>query len=165
MIAAWLSQPVWIRMARFTYLCTGSLLDPKSIVVASGGFSNRARPSKTRSPTPSPADSHVDPWSTFFFFFTLVTGPRRSLSLKLSDTKVYEPQIQARLGNHNTTILVNRGGFADQATQFKSWFCFLRCGVGAMVKLKGKDLRRRDHQFLSPEPSRFRAKRDQIKWF
>ena len=24
----------------------------------------------------------------FFFFFTLVTGPRRSLSLKLSDTKV-----------------------------------------------------------------------------
>ena len=26
-----------------------------------------------------------------FFFFTLVTGPRRSLSLKLSDTKVYKP--------------------------------------------------------------------------
>ena len=26
----------------------------------------------------------------FFFFFTLVTGPRRSLSLKLSDTRVYE---------------------------------------------------------------------------
>jgi len=25
------------------------------------------------------------------FFFTLVTGPRRSLSRKLSDTKVYEP--------------------------------------------------------------------------
>ena len=33
-----------------------------------------------------------------FFFFTLVTGPRRSLSLKLSDTRVYEPQIRARLG-------------------------------------------------------------------
>jgi len=31
-------------------------------------------------------------------FFPLVTGPRRSLSLKLSDTRVYEPQIQARLG-------------------------------------------------------------------
>ena len=29
----------------------------------------------------------------FFFFFTLVTGPRRSLSLQLSDTKVYEPQL------------------------------------------------------------------------
>jgi len=34
----------------------------------------------------------------FFFFVTLVTGPRRSLSLKLSDTRVYEPQIRARLG-------------------------------------------------------------------
>ena len=34
----------------------------------------------------------------FFFFFTLVTGPRRSLNLKLSDTRVYEPQIIARLG-------------------------------------------------------------------
>ena len=29
-----------------------------------------------------------------FFFFTLVTGPRRSLSLKLSDTRVCEPQIR-----------------------------------------------------------------------
>ena len=34
----------------------------------------------------------------FFFFVTLVTGPRRSLSLKLSDTRVYEPQIRALLG-------------------------------------------------------------------
>ena len=34
----------------------------------------------------------------FFFFFTLVTGPIRSLSLKLSDTRVYEPQTRARLG-------------------------------------------------------------------
>ena len=34
----------------------------------------------------------------FFFFFTRVTGPRRSLSLKLSDTRVYAPQILARLG-------------------------------------------------------------------
>jgi len=33
-----------------------------------------------------------------FFFFTLVTGPRRSWNLKLSDTRVYEPQIRARLG-------------------------------------------------------------------
>jgi len=37
----------------------------------------------------------------FFFFFTLVTGPRRSVRLTLSDTRVYEPQIRARLG---TTI-------------------------------------------------------------
>ena len=34
--------------------------------------------------------------STPFFFFTLVTGPRRSLRLKLSDTRVYEPQIRAQ---------------------------------------------------------------------
>jgi len=27
-----------------------------------------------------------------FFFFTLVAGPGRSFSLKLSDTRVYEPQ-------------------------------------------------------------------------
>jgi len=33
-----------------------------------------------------------------FFVFTLVTGPRRSLSLKLSDARVYEPQLRARLG-------------------------------------------------------------------
>ena len=29
-------------------------------------------------------------------FFTLVTGPRMSLSLKLIDTRVYEPQIRSR---------------------------------------------------------------------
>ena len=32
------------------------------------------------------------------FFFTLVTGPSRSSSLKLSDARVYEPEIRARLG-------------------------------------------------------------------
>ena len=32
-----------------------------------------------------------------FFFFTLFTGRRRSLGLKLSDTRVYEPQIRARI--------------------------------------------------------------------
>ena len=36
--------------------------------------------------------------STLVFFFTLVAGHRRSLSLKLSDTRVYAPQIPARLG-------------------------------------------------------------------
>ena len=33
---------------------------------------------------------------THFFFFTLVTRPRRSLRLELSDTRGYAPQIQAR---------------------------------------------------------------------
>ena len=39
---------------------------------------------------------HVE--NDIFFFFTLFTGPRRSLSLKLRDTRVYEPQMRARLG-------------------------------------------------------------------
>ena len=34
----------------------------------------------------------------FFFFFTLGTGPRRCLSLKLSDRRFYEPQIRTHLG-------------------------------------------------------------------
>ena len=35
----------------------------------------------------------------FFFFFTLDTGPRRALRLKLSDTRVHEPEIRTRLGS------------------------------------------------------------------
>ena len=34
----------------------------------------------------------------YFFFFTLFTGPRSSMSLKLGDESVQEPDIQARLG-------------------------------------------------------------------
>jgi len=50
---------------------------------------------------PDPATTPA-PWASrplkstevfFFFFFTLGTGPRRPLSLKLSETRVYEPQI------------------------------------------------------------------------
>ena len=40
-----------------------------------------------------------------FFVFTLFTGPIRSLSLKLSDTRVYEPQIRARLGTTGGTLV------------------------------------------------------------
>ena len=61
------------------------------------------RPFSRRRTTPPPA--RLSPLSSArvlkplcFFFFTLVTGPRRSLSLQLSDTRVYEPQIRARLG-------------------------------------------------------------------
>jgi len=38
-----------------------------------------------------------DKTQVFFFVFTLVSGPRRSLSLKLSDARVYELQIRAHL--------------------------------------------------------------------
>ena len=40
----------------------------------------------------------------FFFFFTLVTGPRSSLSLKLSDTRVYAPQRTSPPRNHCTFL-------------------------------------------------------------
>ena len=43
----------------------------------------------------------LDVGNSFFFFFTLVTGPRRSLSRKLCDTRVFEPQIRARLVDLN----------------------------------------------------------------
>ena len=45
-----------------------------------------------------PSCRHRRPSRRLLFFFTLVTGPRRSLSLKLSDTRVYAPQMRARLG-------------------------------------------------------------------
>ena len=58
-----------------------------------------------------------------FFFFTLVTGSRRSLSLKLSDTRVYEPQIRARLG---TTIHICEVGvlklFRSRHKQLRVFF-------------------------------------------
>ena len=34
------------------------------------------------------------------FFFTLVIGPRRALGLKLSDTRVYEPEIRTAIASH-----------------------------------------------------------------
>jgi len=51
----------------------------------------------------------------FFFFLTLVTGPRRSLRLKLSDTRVYEPQTRtstfnALSGHLHVLIEKNRSG-------------------------------------------------------
>ena len=48
--------------------------------------------------------------NAFFCFFTLVTGPRMSLSLKLSDTRVHGPYIRVRLGNHNTPIQIMQQG-------------------------------------------------------
>jgi len=55
-------------------------------------------------PNPVPGGGRV-----LLFFFTLVTGARRSLSLKLSDTRVYEPQIRARLGGGRVRRASQRG--------------------------------------------------------
>ena len=43
---------------------------------------------------------------SILFFFILVTGPRRSLSLKLSATRVYAPQIRGPLDYLTTTSCI-----------------------------------------------------------
>ena len=52
----------------------------------------------------------VGVWGASSLFLTLVTGPNRSLALKLSDTRVYKPQIRARLGTtaHFCKVSVQR---------------------------------------------------------
>jgi len=59
---------------------------------------NRERCDKTLEKYCCPGEKGMwnahSPVTTVFFFFTLVTGPRRSLGLQLSDTRVYEPQIR-----------------------------------------------------------------------
>jgi len=53
---------------------------------------------ETWNPKPEPETQPLRPSTLFSFFVSLVTGPRRSLSLKLSDTRVYAPQVRAHLG-------------------------------------------------------------------
>ena len=63
----------------------------------------------------------------FVFFFTLVTGPRRSLNLGLSDTRVYRPQKRARLGAGKTLPTQIRGCEMDLGT--------LQCCRGLLGRL------------------------------
>ena len=53
--------------------------------------------------------------SFFFFFFTRVTGPRRSLSLKMSDTRVYQPPPTNHLLAHSITIPRSHSHQSDAA--------------------------------------------------
>jgi len=53
---------------------------------------------KTRTEPPVRVSS--TPTAAGFLFFTLVTGPRRSLSQKPSDARVYQPQIRAGFAAH-----------------------------------------------------------------
>ena len=64
--------------------------------LASGALATES--SSSHSFTIRRACFRVEGLGFLLFFFTLVTGPRRSLRLKLSDARVYEPQIRARLG-------------------------------------------------------------------
>ena len=67
-----------------------------------------------------PRRDRRSPAGLLLFFFTLVTGPRRSLSLKLSDTRVYEPQIRALLGTAGLLPLrtTTNLGFVHPSTIF-----------------------------------------------
>ena len=56
-----------------------------------------------------------------FFFFTLVTGPRRSFSLKLSDTRVYEPQIPPNVPSLSIARRAHRVSSPPFAGTKKSW--------------------------------------------
>jgi len=68
--------------------------------MAKGRFSGRSNVGKSsliNALTTAAAQKEGALVSKVFFFFTLVTGPSRSLSLKLSDTRVYGPQTRGRL--------------------------------------------------------------------
>ena len=60
-------------------------------------------------PEIGPRSTSPTPGIFFFFFFALVTGPKRSLSLDLGDTRIFEPQIRACLGTtahfYNVVVL------------------------------------------------------------
>ena len=66
-----------------------------------------------------------------FVFFTLVTGSRRSFSLNLSDTKVYEPQIRDHLG---TTVHSCRSFVVKQMEVAREGGAFTEPEVGGGVR-------------------------------
>ena len=76
----------------------------------------------------------------FFFFFTLVTGPRRSVRRKLSGTRVYEPQIRARLGTttHFCEVVVLK----------------FRCGSRRLLRKRGALQTARSHLQRHQRPHR-----------
>ena len=82
------------------------------------------------------------------FFFTLVTGPRRSLSLKLSDTRVYEPQLRARLGTtaHFCRVVVRK----LRGVPNWCWVMMIGDAVHAMSPFKGQVQGYLAHKKLPP---------------
>jgi len=96
--------------------------------------------------------------SLLFFFSTLVTGPRRSLSLKLSETGVYEPQIRAcaefqvsglgvraqgsRFRVHGSGFRVKGSGCRVQGSRFKVQGAGCRV-QGSGFRVQGAGLRLR----------------------
>ena len=67
-------------------------------------------------------------WSSgLHLICTLVTGPRRSLSPKLRDTRVYEPEIRAHLGNHSTPTQVCENEIASSCSFYS---VFMGASIG-----------------------------------
>ena len=57
----------------------------------------------------------------FFFFFTLVTGPRRSFSLKMSDAKVYEAPTECPPRNYRSPKLYSVQEYLAHKKQPPPW--------------------------------------------
>ena len=86
-----------------------------------------------------------------FFFLTLVTCPRRSLSLKLSDKRVYAPQIRARLG----TRLTLGGMFKKQESDIygcDAVNCTFPSGTGNETSVTNPQIRTPKPETQHPKP-------------
>ena len=107
--AAW----EWLCPGRCTgetrlWRCTRSSIlntTSKTVAAPARGFDSPPRTQQAaalgscqRCDTSAAFEVNPEPRCILFFVFTLVTGPRRSFSLKLSDKRVYAPQIRARDG-------------------------------------------------------------------
>ena len=79
----------------YLLIITNYYLSMISVLSLTGGEARNARGVHANLASSTLLSPPWDHWEShgrvFFFFFTLVTGPRRSLSLKLSDARVYEP--------------------------------------------------------------------------
>jgi len=69
----------------------------------------------------------IRPYSHWFWGGLLLlllysrTGPRRALSLKLSDTRVYEPEKRTRLGRNRELCTVKHEVIVGAATKPRDW--------------------------------------------
>ena len=83
-------------------------------------------------------NTKVEPF--FFFIFTLVTGPRRSLSLELSDTRVepsgFHPKLSPIPNFDLYTKPQGRGSITNDAASAAVWPAIVvKMGVGAIPSL------------------------------
>ena len=89
----------------------------------SSGHRRRPRASTRPTPTPpTPRSSGAGPLLSSSSLLSDGTGPERSLSLKLSDTRVYEPQIRAL---HRCRILEGMGICETRLAHYSVTACTL----------------------------------------